>query len=125
VGIKGKDYLTNLTPEQRLEIQEKAKASRLAKIEAGKDVIQDYDELNLWRDLASQAGMRLPATYYPSSATKYVRKALKKVGITPKEWCEIGGYSTLDGFGKDNPKDSIVLEVGLILEHWDEDRNSP
>lgn len=55
--------LTNITPEQRAEMMEKAKLSKLAKKEAGKDLKQDFMDENHFRALASRYGIRLPASY--------------------------------------------------------------
>ena len=115
-----KDYLATLTPEQRQENLEKAKAAREAKKKAGENLKQDWLDENHWRSLASKYGTRLPLSYIPASDTKYIRRILKKLEIDPKEWLEVEGYKSLGDFGKQNPNTPAWVHVGLLLEWWDE-----
>jgi hypothetical protein len=113
-----KDYLTHLTPEQRLEMQAKAKATREAKKLAGKNLKQDFPDESHWRDLASRIGFRMPASYIPCSETKYLKKLLKLCNIHPTGWVEIEGYSSLKGFAVDNPDWPCYARCGLVLEYY-------
>lgn len=112
------DYLKNLTAEQRVELREKAKASREAKKLAGAILKNDFADEPHWRELASKIGFRMPATYIPCSETKHLKKALKLCNIDPKEWAEIEGYSSLKGFGIDNPDWPAYARIGTLLEHF-------
>lgn len=117
--MKG-EHLRNMTPEERKANLAKAKEARAAKIEAGKYLMQDFEEYPLWKDLASKAGLRLPSYYIPATEVKYIKKALKKLGIEPKEWLEVEGFTKLNQFGKVNPTWPCYAHVGLLLEYWDE-----
>lgn len=112
--------LSNITSEERLEMQQKSKASREAKKLAAQNLKTDWLDLPHWRELASQANIRLPIQYAPASELKHLRKALKRLSIDPAKWCEVQGYKTLKGFANDNPEANAVLEVGLLLEYWGE-----
>lgn len=116
--------LTNLTQEERLALREKAVASRASKKKAGECLKQDWVDLPVWKQLASEAGIRLPQSHIPSSEIKHLKKALKKLNVDPKEWCDVQGYKTLKGFSKDNPEANAVLEVGLLLEYCSESKEN-
>lgn len=114
-----KDYLTNLTPEQRLEMREKAKASKAAKkLFAEENLKTSWQDENHWRELASRIGFRLPASYIPCSEVKHLKRLLKLCKIDPKQWAEIEGYSSLKGFALDNPEIPAYARCGLVLEHY-------
>lgn len=113
-----KDYLTQLTPEQRAEMQDKAKLTREAKKLAGESLKQDYSDENHWRELASKIGFRMPASYIPCSDTKHLKRLLKLCKIDPKQWAEIEGYSSLKQFVIDNPEMPSYARCGLVLEYY-------
>lgn len=119
-----KDYLVNLTVEQRLQMVIKSKNTRDAKRAWGEEHLkQDYgqDEAH-WRALASEAGIRLPAKYIPSSDTKYLKRILKKLNIEAKEWLDVEGYTTLKDFSVNNPTWPSYAHIGLLLEYWKENK---
>lgn len=114
-----KDYLSNLTPEQRLEMREKAKASKAAKKLFAEDNLKtSWQDENHWRELASRIGFRLPTSYIPCSETKHLKRLLKVCNIDVKDWAEIEGYSSLRGFGVDNPEIPAYVRCGLVLEYY-------
>lgn len=116
-------YLENLTPEQREELREKSRLTKEAKKEAGKDLFQDFgDDLNHWKALASKAGVRMPASYLPNTEVKYVRRVANKLGIDMQEYLDACGVSNLKALARLNPNWSIVGEIGLLLEYWDENK---
>lgn len=114
-----KDYLTNLTPEQRLEMREKAKASKDAKrLFAQENLKSEWADENHWRELASRIGFRLPASYIPCSEVKHLKRLLKVCNIDPKHWSEIEGFKTLKGFSSLNPEMPSFVRCGLVLEYY-------
>lgn len=114
-------YLSNISAEDKQLMREKAKETRKAKQEwAEANLKQDFLDLPYWRQLASEAGVRLPMSYVPAIEVKHVKKLLKKLNIDVKEWCEVEGYSTLKKFGVDNPTYPAYAHCGLVLEYWKE-----
>lgn len=117
--------LPKLTPEERLEMQEKAKATREAKRLAGESLKQDFgsDETK-WREMASEIGFRMPSSYIPASETKHLKKLLKLCKIDPKQWLEVEGLKTLKSFSVLNPEYPAYSHCGLFLEwYFEEVRN--
>lgn len=103
------------------EHRQKAKLKRVnQKAWALENLKTSYLDLPVWRELASEAGVRLPQSHVPASETKFLKRILKKLDIDPKNWCDVQGYKTLKGFSKDNPEANAVLEIGLVLEYWRE-----
>lgn len=116
-------FLENLTTEQREELREKSRLTKEAKKEAGKDLFQDFgDDLTHWRSLASEAGIRLPASYLPNSEVKYIRRVANKLGIDMQEYLEACGVTNLKALARLNPNFPIYVEIGLLLEYWDENK---
>ena len=113
-------YLQDLTTEQRQELREKSRISREAKKLAGQNFKKDFEDLNYWKSLASEAGVRMPSSHIPSSDTKYIRRVASKLGIDLKQYLEYSGVTSLKALGKLNPDWSVVGEVGCILEYWNE-----
>ena len=114
-----KDYLSNLTPEQRLEMREKAKASKAAKkLFAEENLKTSWQDENHWRELASRIGFRLPARYIPCSELKHLKRLLKLLQIDPKHWAEIEGCKTLKAFSVLNPEMPSYARCGLVLEYY-------
>jgi hypothetical protein len=112
------DYLKDITPEQRAQMQEKARIARDKKKEAGKNLRQDFSDEKFWRQTASDLGFRLPMSYVPASETKHLKRAMKKLGVDPKEWLEAEGFSRLTTFGNENPDWPAWAHVGLLLEWY-------
>ena len=114
-----KDYLSNLTPEQRLEMREKAKASKAAKNAFAENNLKtSWQDESYWRELASRIGFRLPTSYTPCSETKHLKRLLKVCNIDVKDWAEIEGFKTLKGFSTLNPEIPSFVRCGLVLEYY-------
>ena len=114
-----KDYLSNLTPEQRLEMREKAKASKAAKKLFAEDNLKtSWQDENHWRELASRIGFRLPTSYTPCSEVKHLKKLLRLCRIEYKVWANIEGYTSLRGFAVDNAEWPCYARCGLVLEYY-------
>lgn len=115
-----KHYLSSLSEKDKEEMRNKAKESREAKKKAGEHLKDDFLDKSYWKELASEAGIRLPMSYIPASETKYAKKALKKLGIDQKEWLEAEGFVNMKQFAQNNPDWPAYAVVGLILEYWKE-----
>ena len=87
------DFLTNMTPEQRLEIQEKARLSREKKKEAGKHLRQDFADESVFRENASKIGLRLAPSYIAATEQKYLRRLLKHIDKDMDWWRECNRYT--------------------------------
>ena len=118
-------YLQDLTTEQRQELREKSRISREAKKLAGQNLKKDFEDLNYWKSLASEAGVRMPSSHIPSSDTKYIRRVASKLGIDLKQYLEYSGVTSLKALGKLNPDWSVVGEISLLLEYWNEKNETP
>lgn len=113
--------LNDFTPEERAANLLKAREAREAKKEANEHLRNDFLDEKHWRELASRAGFRLPATYVPSSEVKYIKRLLKHLGRDVEWWLERTGYRKLQEFSEMNPDWPMVACLGLILEdHFDE-----
>ena len=109
----------NLSKEERAILLEKARVSREEKLKYAEENLQmSYGEDDdHWTKLAKKHGIRLPQKHIPASETKYLKKALKKLGVTPKEWLEEEGLTTLKQFAILNPTWTARAHVGLLLEY--------
>ena len=74
------------------------------------------------RELASSMGFKLAAWYYPSSETKYIKRALKHVG-KDSEWFKASfGYYAKD-FCTFNPRTPAWVAQAMVLELASLDKN--
>lgn len=115
-----KDYLKNLTKEERALMLEKAKSKREEKKKAGESLRQNYADENYHRSLASEYGLRMPVSYIANTEVKYLKRAAKHLGVDIKEYLADCGCTTLKQLANMNPQMSAVEEVGLFLEHYKE-----
>jgi hypothetical protein len=121
-----KDYLLNLSPEERLAMREKTKATLDAKKLAGELLFkQDSDDVKLWKQLAAKAGVRLPQAYVPASEVKYIKKVLKKLDIPITEWLDVEQSKSLKEFSILNPTWGAQAHVGLLLEYYYDENKLP
>jgi hypothetical protein len=105
-----------VTTEQRLEWLAKARAARTEAKPA--NVRDDFMDMNYWESLASEFGVQLPKRGQEVTTGK-LTKWLKKIGLTPKAYCEWTGSKTF--------KDAVALARGyglrpiaaIALEHRD------
>ena len=111
---------TKGNPRDMSQYREQAKASRLAKQEAAKSLKQDFADMNTWKELASKYGVRLPSYTAPWTETKYLKRAMKKLGVEPKEYLEACGVTTIKKLVEMNSDTPAYMEVGLLLEWYDE-----
>lgn len=111
--------LTNLTQEERLEMQAKAKASKEAKRNwANENLKLSYADESHWRSLASEAGFRLAPSYEPSTNVKYIRRLLKHTG-KDNSWLELHtGCKNANEFAKMEPLWTAFAIQGTLLENY-------
>lgn len=110
------EHLKEITPEQRADMQEKARISLEIKKEAGKHLKQDFSDEPAWRRMASEVGFRLPATYIKCNDVKYVRRLIKHLGRDVDWYKQCSGYGSLHGFYRDNKDWPMYALCGVILE---------
>lgn len=106
----------NFTPMSQGQ-REEVRLKRIADQEYAKEnLIVDYKDEQFWRDNASKVGLRLPGWWIPSSETKYIRRACKKLGVDVNSFVESTGFSNLNQLVKANSKWTAVGMVGLCVE---------
>lgn len=99
------------------EQREQVKLKRIADQEYAREhLYTEYKDEMFWRDNASKAGLRLPGWWIPSSETKYIRRACKKLDVDVNSFVESTGFSNLNQLVKANSKWSAVGMVGLCIE---------
>ena len=113
-----KDYLKNITKEDRALMLEKAKAKREEKKKAGESLRQNYADENYHRNLARDVGFRMPASYISNQEVKYLKRLMKHLGIDIKEYLEDAGVKTLKQLVDMNPENTAVEELGTALEWY-------
>jgi hypothetical protein len=125
-------FLQNLTPEQREELKEKARISRLAKAEDAKKYKADWQDLPHWKALASKAGIRLPnwtkapttsqlqkyckllsVDYEKHVKDNYACNAFTRYANDVNQWLSKGNNGV-------NVQYNMVAYVGFLLEEWNE-----
>lgn len=107
--------LHEMTPEQRLEMQRKAKAKREKLKEDSKKLKLDYVDKPHWKELASSLGLQLPVYYYSADA-KQVRKVLRKLGKDSYWYKNFTGLSKAEDFLKSNPTAPAFMFMGICME---------
>lgn len=104
---------TPITPEQR----EQAKQQRLIDQQYAQENLNiSYADEQFWRDKASTFGLRMPLWWIPSSETKYVRRACKKLNVDVNDFVTSTGFSNLNQLVKANSKWTALGMVGLCIE---------
>lgn len=113
-------HLKTRTKEEMEEMRKKGHASREAKKLAGESLRQEYADKIYHKDLASMYGLRLPVSYLPNTDVKYLKRAIKKLGVDPKEYLSACGAMTFQGLAAMNENMTAHEEVGLLLEYYHE-----
>lgn len=114
----------DFTEEQREEHREKTKATLAAKVEAAKNLKDDFMDKPHWNMLASKYGVRLPRYYIPGSEYKYVKRTCNKLGFELSEYIETTGCKTLKELVQINPTLPSYAIIGGVLEWWDEKQSN-
>lgn len=105
--------LVPMTDEQRQAIKEK----RIVDQEWAREHLNiSYADEAYWREKASEKGLRLPLWWIPSSETKYIRRACKKLYIDINDFIASTGFSNLNQLVKANSKWTALGMVGLCIE---------
>lgn len=106
-------------PAQIAENLAKAQARTAELRESAGDLKQDWLDAALWADLAAERKVRLPASYLRPTP-ELIRRYCRKLGMTPKEFLEWGGYAALEDFAIKNPRWPLRALVGVLLEYVEE-----
>lgn len=112
-----KSHLTDITPEQREEMQRKAALAKAKKREESINIMTLIDA-PYHRELASLYGIRMPTSYCQSSELKYAKRAAKKLDIDINLWVKDAvGARNLAEVAQLNPNLGACGMVGLLLEY--------
>ena len=113
-----RNYLKEMTPEQRLEMRQKAAQTRLDKqAYAEANLKLEYADMSHWEGLAKEAGVRLPHHNTPNTDTKYIKRIAKKIGVDINQWLVEGvGATSLADLNNLNPTYTARAMSGLLLE---------
>lgn len=111
--------IANMTPEQRKEAlalaaHAKAEKTRIWKENAWK-LRQTFADAPHWRKLASRFGVRMPSEWVPGDEYRPIRKAIRKLGISPEQVRDTFGGDVKFIHGK-NPTWPAWAIIGLMLE---------
>lgn len=114
-----RNYLKEMTPEQRLEMQQKATQTRLDKQAYAEAHLKlDYADMSHWEALASEFGVRLPHHNTPNTDTKYIKRIARKIGVDISEFIvEATGAKNLADLNSINPTWTSRAMCGLLLEY--------
>lgn len=97
--------------------REEVRLNRIADQQYAREYLNiSYADEQFWRDKASTFGLRLPFWWIPSSETKYVRRACKKLSIDINDFITSTGFSNLNQLVKVNSKWTALGMVGLCIE---------
>ena len=77
---------------------------------------QDWYDDGLWGDLAGEFGFRLPAMYVRPTAP-LMRRYLRKLKISGKEFLEWSGCESIEAFQGKNPRWPLRALVGVLAEY--------
>lgn len=114
--------LANLSPEQRqamLEAAAEARKEKKAWAEEHLDLEWGTDE-NVWRDLCSKLGFRMPNRYTSNQETRYIKRLFKHVDVDIQEYLDDCGVKTVKQLVALNPTYPVFAEIGFALEHLNE-----
>lgn len=115
-----KNYLANLTQEERDEIRQRAQETRLAKKENSANIRASADT-DHWKELASKYGVRLPQSVCQANEHKYIRKISRLVGLDLNVWVkEVVCAANISEVADLNPNIGAIGMCGLFLEWVDE-----
>lgn len=116
--------LKPLTAEERILAQVKSNETKEEnKKWATENLRDDYQDLPLWRELSRKYDCRLPHWYIPATETKYVKRTLKKLGLSNDWWLDQTGCINLKEFIEINPRSPAYMMVGLVLEAYDREKD--
>lgn len=114
-----RNYLKEMTPEQRLDMRQKAAQTRLDKqAYAEANLKLEYADMSHWEGLAKEAGVRLPHHNTPNTDTKYIKRIARKIGVDITDFIvEATGAKNLADLNSINPTWTSRAMCGLLLEY--------
>lgn len=114
--------LKTLTDEERTILLQKTKESLELKRRQGESLKNDFSAENHWKLLFSSYGITKPRWYIPNTETKYLKRAMKKVGVDPQKYLEDCGCRTIKELVELNPDYPAYAEIGFFLEWCEEEK---
>lgn len=112
--------ILQITPEDRLKFQAQAALTKEAnKKWAEENLRNDFADEKLWRSLSQQYSVRLPQWHVPSTETKYIKRALKKLNLDSSWWTDQTGCDNFKEFSDLNTEYPAYACIGLVLEAYD------
>ena len=111
-----KDYLSNLSEDERLLMRQKALESVEKEKIDNAHLRQDFADKGNWGEMASKVGLRMAPYYKAADEVKYFNRALKAVGKDRVWWFEQTGFKNQKEFYEVNPTYPAWALQGLILE---------
>jgi len=111
----------NMTPEQRAENLQKAHESQARQKQHADEHYRQIpkDDLDAWKRLAEEYGVRLP-NQVQAPTPKLLRRVLRQLSLRERDFKEMTGLESLDNFIELNPTWSGLAVVGLLLEYKDD-----
>lgn len=116
-----KDYISNQTPEQRLDAIQKGADARREKMEyAKKHLFMHSADDDYWKELSKEADFRLPQKHITASETRYIKRLMKHLKLDETWFQEYSGCRTIKELVKMNPETTARAMCGQFLEAWKE-----
>lgn len=81
---------------------------------------QDFEDLPVWKELASRHSVRLPIYYAAGTELKFVKRMAKKLEVNIDEFLEVTGFTTLKQMAVTNITWPSYALCGLLLEYVEE-----
>lgn len=81
---------------------------------------QDFEDLQVWKDLASKHSVRLPIYYAAGTEIKFVKRMAKKLEVNIDNFLEATGFTTLKQMAMCNITWPSYALCGLLLEYKEE-----
>jgi hypothetical protein len=107
------------------EMKQKALEAKKAKMAYAQENLQlEYGDEGHWRELAKKYNLRLPVYYHPNTDTKYLKRAMKRLNVEPRDYLEACGVKSLKQLSSLNPTWTAFAEVGLLLEYIEDNTSS-
>lgn len=115
------EYLKDVTPEMRLEMQERARLSRIAKREYAEAHLKtEYADMTYWKSLASELNVRLPQRY--DIGVKGIKRVCNQLGIEVSDYVVSTGCKTLQEWVKLNPTWGALPLACMVMEYYVEEK---
>lgn len=108
---------TVMTDEDRAK---SAAVKEAKKAWATENLRQDFQDLQVWKDLASKRGVRLPIYYAAGTEIKFIKRMAKKLEVDIDQFLESTGFTTLKQMALANPNWPSYALCGILLEYSEE-----